>query len=80
MAFKRSGVRLPLAPPAFARFASFGLASQPGCLGRSERRLPRVIPAQAGTQKRKAWSVSRAPVHCFQQLQVLGPRFRGDDS
>jgi hypothetical protein len=29
MAFKRSGVRLPLAPPAFAPFGGYGSASQP---------------------------------------------------
>jgi putative endonuclease len=51
MAFTRSGVRLPLAPPAFARFASFGSASRIGPLGLSERWLPRRSSAgtEAGT-------------------------------
>ena len=44
MACKRSAVRSRLAPPAFARFASFGSASPETHLSRSERRLPRRSP------------------------------------
>jgi len=55
-----------LAPPAFARCASYGLAS--------------VIPAQAGTQKRRIRkTLSMVGAH-VRQLQELGPRVRGDES
>ena len=40
----RSAVRSRLAPPAFARFASYGSASPEGLWQRSKRRLPRRSP------------------------------------
>jgi putative endonuclease len=48
MACKRSAVRSRLAPPAFARFASFGSASPEAYQARSERRLPRHSPKGDG--------------------------------
>jgi hypothetical protein len=43
-----SKVRVLLPPPAFARFASFGWASQRGSLVANERRLPRRSPQGEG--------------------------------
>src|ERR1700688_2144893 len=62
MACKRSAVRSRLAPPAFARFASFGWA-RPGSLAqRRERRLPRHSPEGDGglLQRARSCFASRA--------------------
>jgi hypothetical protein len=42
--------------------------------------LANVIPAQAGTQKRRILKMRSIVGAHVRQLQELGPRFRGDDS
>src|ERR1700731_2490741 len=62
MACKRSAVRSRLAPPAFARFASFGWASPEGLSWQSEGRLPRHSPEGDGglLQRARSCFASRA--------------------
>ena len=69
MACKRSAVRSRLAPPAFARFASYGLASHAKLSRkRSERRLPRRSFSEGG--RRLAGRRSMKYVYILESLDA----------